>query len=400
MRSIIRTLTRAGIAAGTTMLAGTLLAGALFAGPAHAEAAEPNLSFQPDILCTSSQMVYGLDVTNNGPEPVWLRVVKVTAGSGVGTDVELANGETTTFSIDTAHYGLSRLKISVDNVTLFDTGEITSTGAGSSECNLPLPAPRNDIAFDVDAVCSGITANYTVTASSSGPEAKVDLAWAHDGEVEYPTLVVNGTASYTDVLEIGDMVSFDVYDQWGRLLYSSPELIADSEGCPRSAIHLLSPKVGVECVDGSPELFVWLMNSGDYLESFDFDYQVGPESDGVGETTTNGLVPGATFETEITFGNGKALALTLSQGGVPFFVYEATAEETVCGTEDTDTPSDTTATDNGNEAPAPTTTVTPVTTVTPRSLPITGRTSTSLVIVATALLLSGLSIRLLGRRRA
>ena len=78
-----------------------------------------------------------------------------------------------------------------------------------------------------------------MTASSSGPEAKVDLAWAHDGEVEYPTLVVNGTASYTDVLEIGDMVSFDAYDQWGRLLYSSPELIADSEGL--SLIHISEP---------------------------------------------------------------------------------------------------------------------------------------------------------------
>lgn len=405
MRSLIHTLSRAGITAGTTLLASTVLAGALLAGPARADAAEPNLSFQPDVLCNSSQMVYGLDITNNG-DPISIRITKLTTGSGVATDLPLANGETTTVSLDTQHYKISRLTVTVGSATVFDTGQITSRGAGSGQCNLPLPAVRNDIAFDVTAECSGdVAANYTITASSAGPEAKVDITWSgKNGVPSYHTLVVNGQDSHTIVQEAGAIVSVVAYDAWGRPLYSSPQLIADSEGCPRNAIHLLSPKVDVECVDGSPRLYFWVMNSGDYVENFLFEYQFGLESEELGETLQVGLEVGETYETEAAVMAGKSLLVTLSysDNSNPFFLFELSDYETTCSTDGTDTtvdttvdtPTDSTLPDTGNEAPAPTTTVTP------RSLPITGRTSTSLVIVAAALLLSGLSIRLVGRRRA
>jgi hypothetical protein len=404
MRSFIRTFTRTGLAAGSSLLAGALLAGTLLAAPAHADAVVPKLTFQPDVMCSSSLMVYGLDVTNEG-DPVTIRVTKFTPGSVVANEVDLATGASTTLTLDTPHYKIVRLRITVDGTTVYDTDEITSTGTGSG-CNIPVPALRDDIDFDITATCGEVAANYTISATSPGPEAMVDLTWiGKNGVPSYHGIQVNGP-SHTEIVEVGVVNHVFAYDAWGRQLFSSGDLVADGEGCPRAAIHLIDQKVDLECVDGSPRLFIWALNSGDYVENFEVKWQAGVASDGVGETQWVTVPTGDTYDKEVAFPAGKSLLVTLTSYGAanPFFLLEMPAEETTCGTdgnEGNEPPSDTSVPDNGNEAPAPTTTQpAPVTTVTPRSLPVTGRTSTSLVIVAAALLLSGLSIRLVGRRRA
>jgi LPXTG-motif cell wall-anchored protein len=416
MRSIIRKLTSAGVAAGTTML----LTGALFAGPAHAAPVEPKLAFQEDVLCNSSFMVYGVDVTNEG-DPVSIRVTKFTQGSIVASDLILANGETSTVSLDTSHYKIVRLVMKVDDVTVYDTGQITSTGSGSGECNFPVPAVRSDISFDVTASCGDAAALYTLTASSAGPGEQVKLSWVGgNGVPSYYDIWVNGQASHSLNFNIDEVVRLYAVDAWGRSLYTSPELVADSDGCPRTAQHDLTPKMGVECVDGSPVLYAHVFNFGDFREFFYFEYQVGHEDEEVGGSNFDSLEVGESFEFQTPFAAGKAILATVSSNSdsAPFFEFALTAEETACGTPvDDEEPTDTTvpggdggstdettpttAPDTGSKPPAstdPQAPTAPVTPEAPRSLPSTGRTSTSLIIIAAAVLLSGLSMRVLGRR--
>jgi hypothetical protein len=372
---ILRSIVAGAAVAGSLVLTAPALLGTAGAAP-------PDLTFDLTTSCNAGQATYTLDITNSG-DPVDVDVQKYVSG-GWNLVPKPGVGSAQVQQV-TALNVIVRFAAYVDDVKVYDSGEVTST---DSACGIAVWPAGQGLTFDVAGECTEGSISWAVEITNSNQDpVPLKVKWQIDqGAQGSSDVMVTTTSTAGPTVAVGSITQIWVEDQLGRIIYDSGDLIAtDSPECGRPAVHHVTATLVLQCIEGAPKIVFTVDNDGDYPELIEVTYATFDDSYSDGATVW--VYPGtphyeaASIPTDIQVLGEVNLKFPASPTP-PLATLDATLAS--CSTSQEN---------GGSEAPN-----TPPTGGGDPGLPRTGRTTAPIVALALVMILAGSALTASSRR--